>query len=154
MRVLPLLPLLLAASPAVAQDPPSDADMARRADRVADFIENPRNADAIASAMGGLTEALMQLRVGGLIEAVRRVSPRADERLPRVDPNATLAEMSGSDPELPARMAEGARASTAVAGVAIREMGRMAPVLAAMTRDLAAQMEQRVARVASERRGD
>ena len=151
MRALFLLPIALAATPVAAQERSSDAEIARGAERAASVLEDPRNADAIADAVGGMTEAMMQLPVGGLIEAMRRANPRAAQDLPRVDRNATIAEITGSDPTLPGRVAEGTRTGSVVAGAAMREMARMAPVLIAMGRDMAAQMEARIATVRSQR---
>ncbi len=145
-RSFALLPLLLAASvtsPAFAQD---DAGDALRS------LDNPDRIEAMASALEGITAALMAMPVGPIVEAVRRADPDGyydDEDFPE---DATLGELTRSDPDMPERLGEEARITGEVAGAAARDLATALPMLSAIASDFAAQWQQRMADARRNRR--
>lgn len=110
-------------------------------------VENPERVDAMANALGAMTEALMAMPVGPLVNAARQMDPNAardaDEALPD---DATIADLaSRDDPHMAERMGDNARAATHVMAGMAGQMVRMMPMFEAMARDMAAQFEGRMA---------
>src|SRR3546814_5726169 len=64
----------------------------------------------MADTVAALVDALMQLRVGPLAEAVARADPDSDAAY--IPPDATLGEVAGRDPGYGARMGDEVRAGT------------------------------------------
>jgi hypothetical protein len=145
-RSFALLPLLLAASvtsPAFAQD---DAGDALRS------LDNPDRIEAMASALEGITAALMAMPVGPIIEAVRRADPDGYYDSEGIPEDATLGELTRSDPDMPERLGEEARITGEVAGAAARDLATALPMLSAIASDFAAQWQQRMADARRNRR--
>lgn len=143
LAVLPAL-LLTAASPALAQE--------RAADALRN-LDDPERIEGLARAIEGVTEALMAMPVGPIIDAVRRADPDGDhfddEDIPA---DATLGELTRADPDKPARLGEEARVTGEVAGAAARDLATALPMLSAIASDLAAQWQQRMADARARRR--
>ena len=72
-KSLILLPLLLAASPALAQSPPTDMRIPRE-------LTDPATAERLAKTMDGLTNALLDLKVGKIKAAAEGRDPTPAER--------------------------------------------------------------------------
>jgi len=132
-RRLPLIALpflaLAAPLPVAAQD--------RAMGDAAAVLGDPAAQDRMADTVAMLVDALMQLRVGPLAEAVARVDPDSDAAY--IPPDATLGEVAGRDPDYGARMGDEVRAGTRMAGHLAGAAAAYAPVLRDMARDLAAQ---------------
>lgn len=110
-------------------------------DDVIEALEDPVRQDAIADAMTGMMRAMMNVRVGPIVEAVERIDP-SRERRRRVDPDATLGELAGTDdPEYMDGVEDGIRRTTRMSGTVMREMARTMPVFVGMAKDLGAQLE-------------
>src|SRR3546814_11507751 len=75
---------------------------------------DPAAQDRMADTVAALVDALMQLRVGPLAEAVARVDPDSDAAT--IPPDATLGELAGRDPDYGARLGDDVRAGTRMAG--------------------------------------
>jgi hypothetical protein len=125
--------LIAITAPASAQ---SDAAEALEA------IDNPEAVDSMADGLEAVAAALLQMPVGPLAEAMRRIDPDA---APRVAPDATLGDLTGSDPDMAERLGDEARVTGLVAGQTARDLTTALPVLRAMANDLAAQWRQRIA---------
>jgi hypothetical protein len=146
-RSFALLPILLAAtvpSPAFAQDGAGDALRS---------LDNPERVEAMASALEGITAAMMAMPVGPIVEAVRRADPDGyydgGNDIPE---DATLGELTRSDPDMAERVGEEARITGEVAGAAARDLATALPMLTAIASDLAAQWQQRLADARRNRR--
>src|SRR3546814_2232864 len=87
----------------------------------------------MADTVAALVDALMQLRVGPLAEAVARADPDSDAAY--IPPDATLGEVAGRDPDYGARMGDEVRAGTRMAGHLAGAAAAYAPVLRDMARD-------------------
>ncbi len=105
-------------------------------------IDDPEAIESMADQLEAVAGVLLQMPVGPLVEAVRQIDPDA---APGIAPNATLAELTGSDPEMAERLGDEARVGGLVAGQAARDLAVALPVLRAMAHDLAAQWRQRIA---------
>lgn len=125
--------LIAITAPASAQ---SDAAEALEA------IDNPEAVDSMADGLEAVAAALLQMPVGPLVEAMRRIDPDA---APPVAPDATLGDLTGSDPDMAERLGDEARVTGLVAGQTARDLTTALPVLRAMASDLAAQWRQRIA---------
>ena len=123
------LPLLALAAPLPAQA--ADARDAAAA------LTDPAEADRMAETVTVLVDALMRTNIGPLAEAVARVDPESDAAyIPR---DATLGEVTGSDPDAGRRMGDDVRATSRMAGHLATAAAAYAPVLQDMARDMAAQ---------------
>src|SRR3546814_8039514 len=76
----------------------------------AEVLSDPAAQDRMADTVAALVDALMQLRVGPLAEAVARADPDSDAAY--IPPDATLGEVAGRDPDYGARMGDEVRAGT------------------------------------------
>jgi len=72
-KSLIILPLLWCASPALAQDPSAEIKVPRE-------LTDPATADKLAKTMDGLTNALLDLKVGEIQAAVEGRKPTPAER--------------------------------------------------------------------------
>lgn len=147
-RSFALLPaLLIVASPAMAQDGAGDALRS---------LDDPERVEAMASALESITAAMMAMPVGPIIEAVRRADPDGyddgDYDEEDVPADATLGELTRSDPDMPERLGDEARITGGVAGAAARDLATALPMLTAIASDLAAQWQQRLADARRNRR--
>lgn len=131
-RLLVALPLLALAAPlpAVAAD----------ARGTVAALNDPAMQDRMADTVTALVDAMMQMQVGPLAEAVARVDPDSDAAyIPR---DATVGDIAGRDRDYGERMGDDVRAGTRMAGHAASALAAYAPVLKDMARDLAAQWER------------
>src|SRR3546814_16736179 len=94
----------------------------------------------MAETITAIVGALMQMQVGPLAKAVAEIDPESDAAY--IPPDATLGEVTGSDPYYAERMGDDVRATTRMAGHAASALAAYAPVLKDMARDLAAQWER------------
>lgn len=131
--ILAAVALAAASTPAAAQ---SDA-----ADALA-VIDDPERIEALADSVEAVTSALLDMPVGPLLDAMRRIDP---DSAPRLSPKATLGDMAGTDPDLAERLGDEARITGTVAGQTARDIAVALPVLRAMADDLAAQWRHRIA---------
>ncbi len=126
--------------PALAQDappadaPPADAPLANVTERLAD----PATQQVAAVTLSTLVEALLDLPIAPLANAVRSADPDA---LPDIDDNTTVRQLAGPDAEdVPAVIrAELPRAMDMMAGMAAG-FEALLPAL----KDMAEQFEQSV----------
>lgn len=134
MRRLTLaaLPLLALAAPIPAQA----ADVRDAAEALTDPVETDRMAETVT----GLVDALMRTNIGPLAEAIARVDPDSDAAY--IPHDATLGEVTDSDPDAGRRMGDDVRATSRMAGHLATAAAAYAPVLKDMARDLAAQWQR------------
>lgn len=126
------LPLVAFAAPLPAQA----ADVRN----AADVMTDPAAQDRMADTVSAVIDALMQINIGPLAEAVARVDPTSDATY--IPPDATLGEVAGRDPDYGRRIGDDVRAGTRMAGQLATAAAVYAPVLKDMARDLAAQWER------------
>ena len=126
------LPLIALAAPL----PAAANEMQGAVATLNDPVAQDRMADTITAIVG----ALMQMQVGPLANAVADIDPESDAAY--IPPDATLGEVTGSDPYYAERMGDDVRATTRMAGHAASALAAYAPVLKDMARDLAAQWER------------
>lgn len=134
-RALFALPLIALAVPlpALAQDT-DDAVAAAR------MLEDPRAQDALADTLGALVGAMLDMRIGGVANAVAKADPSGKTRA--VDPNMTVADMAARDnPDFAENLDDDIRGGTRMLGAMAGAMADMLPQLA----DLARNVEDRVA---------
>jgi hypothetical protein len=132
--VLIALPLLALAAPL----PAAAADREMR-DTVA-TLNDPAAQDRMADTVTAVVDALLQMQVGPLADAIARVDPESDAAyIPR---DATLGDVAGRDPEYAERIGADVRSTTRMAGHAASALAVYAPVLKDMARDMAAQWER------------
>ena len=131
-RAFAALPLIALAAPL----PAAANEMQGAVATLNDPVAQDRMADTITAIVG----ALMQMQVGPLANAVADIDPESDAAY--IPPDATLGEVTGSDPYYAERMGDDVRATTRMAGHAASALAAYAPVLKDMARDLAAQWER------------
>ena len=129
---LAALPLLAIAAPLPAQA----ADVRDAAATLTDPVEADRMADTVTI----LVDALMRTNIGPLAEAIARVDPESDAAY--IPHDATLGEVTGSNPDAGKRMGDDVRATSRMAGQLATTAAAYAPVLKDMARDLAAQWQR------------
>lgn len=135
LLALPLLALTLPV-PALAQDRDADADAVAMARQ----LEDPRTQDTLAAALSALVGAMLDMRVGGVVNAVAKADP--DGRARPVDPDMTVADMAArGNPDFQANLDADIRGGTRMAGAMAGAMAEMLPQLSALARDV----EDRVA---------
>lgn len=131
------LPLALLALPAPAFAAEGDEDFAR----VADQLQDPRTQDALADTLGAFVAAMLDLKVGGIANAVAKVDPKA--RAERVDPDMTVGDMAARDnPDFAENLDDDVRDGTRMLGTMAGAMAEMLPQLADLARDVEARVEQ------------
>jgi hypothetical protein len=131
--------LTLAALPLIALAAPMPAAAADARGTVA-VLNDAAMQDRLASTVTALVDAMMQMPVGPLAEAVARVDPESDAAyIPR---DATVGDIAGRDRHDAERMGADVRASARMAGHAASALQAYAPVLKDMARDLVAQWER------------
>lgn len=144
LRSLPVAALLSAAlvAPASAQD--RSVDHRDSVEAIADDLESPERIEAAGDMIEAMTGALLAMPVGPLAKAMARIDPDSD--LAELPDDATLADLTADDADMPARFGDETRhAAHAMAGMT-REMAQMLPVFEAMARDMAAQWQSRLDR--------
>jgi hypothetical protein len=130
---LPLIALALP-SPAFAQDSEADG-MA-----VARHLQDPRAQDALADTLSAMVAAMLDMRIGGVVNAVAKADP--DGRARQVDPDMTVADMAARDnPDFADNLDEDIRGGTRMAGAMAGAIAELLPQLAVLARDV----EERVA---------
>ena len=136
MRLIPNL--TWAALPLLAAVAPLPATAAERgAERAVATLNDPAMQDRMADTVTALVNAMMQMQVGPLAEAVAKIDPDSDAAyIPR---DATVGDITGRDPAYADRMGDDVRAGTRMAGQAASALAAYAPVLKDMARDLGAQ---------------
>lgn len=136
MRRLSLIALPLFALAAPLPAAAGEGSLGDAAATLSDPVAQDRMADTVAALVG----ALMQMPVGPLAEAVARIDPESDAAY--IPPDATLGEVTGSDPGYGERLGDEVRAGTRIAGSMAAALAAYAPVLKDMARDMAAQWER------------
>lgn len=126
------LPLLVLAAPLPAQA----ADVRDAAEALTDPVESDRMADTVTV----LVDALMRTNIGPLAEAIARVDP--DSSAASIPYDATLGDVTGSDPDTGRRMGDDVRATSRMAGHLAAAAATYTPVLKDMARDMAAQWDR------------
>ncbi|MBL0916283.1 MAG: hypothetical protein IBJ13_12475, partial [Sphingopyxis sp.] len=102
----------LAALPLIALAAPMPAAAADARSTVA-ALNDPAMQDRLADTVTALVDAMMQMPVGPLAEAVARVDPESDAAyIPR---DATVGDMAGRDRHDAERMGDDVRASARMA---------------------------------------
>lgn len=136
MRLIPNL--TWAALPLLAAVAPLPATAAERgAERAVATLNDPAMQDRMADTVTALVNAMMQMQVGPLAEAVAKIDPDSDAAyIPR---DATVGDIAGRDSADADRMGDDVRAGTRMAGHAAAALAAYAPVLKDMARDLGAQ---------------
>lgn len=130
---------------------PAEARMADSAQADADAVAalnamgDPERVDAMADLAESVVGAVMQMPVGQIANAVRRVDPNS--RMGDLPDDATVADLAGRDgrPVDQGEARESARAAAYMMGDMSRQLAAMLPALTAMARDMAAQFEGRMA---------
>jgi hypothetical protein len=131
-RALLTLPLAAIALPAQA----ADRDLARAAAQ----LEDPRTQDALAETLSALVASMLDIKVGGIANAVAKADPKG--RIREVDPEMTVRDMAERDnPDFADDLDADVRSGTRMAGALAGAMAAMLPQLEALARDV----EERVA---------
>jgi hypothetical protein len=118
------LPLLLAASPALADDRRPAPHAAPSPEAIAGALNSPLVQEGVAAMIGNVVDAVLATRVGPLAELA---GPDTDIR-----PNDTLADIEARrDPDYRAKLHDSTRRGVAT-------LGRTAKGAVAMSRELAA----------------
>lgn len=100
-------------------------------------LDSPELADRIGTMTEAVLRSVMQMPIGPIVDAVRRVDPTAAPRhLPR---NATVGDVANIDERGVDRMADNARAAGHMATGMAQQLRVMMPVMQAMLGDLTAQ---------------
>lgn len=131
--------LPLAALPLVALAAPLSAQAADVRDAAA-TLTDPVATDRMAETVTVLVDALMRTNIGPLAEAIARVDPDSDAAY--IPHDATLGDVTGSDPDAGRRMGDDVRATSRMAGHLATAAAAYAPVLKDMARDMAAQWQR------------
>jgi hypothetical protein len=135
-RALFALPLIALAAPlpALAQD--TDEAMA-----IARQLEDPRAQDALAGALSAMVGAMLDMRVGGIANAVAKADPSGRSR--EVDPDMTVADMAARDnPDFSEDLDQDIRKGTRMVGAMAGVMAEMLPRLAGIAREVGASVEE------------
>jgi hypothetical protein len=144
MRFVILAAALFAtvSTPALARTKNADD---REMARVAKTFNDPRTQDALADALGALTDAFMDVRIDRLRAAVSRIDPEA-----RYDDDGarTLGEvMAREDPNFRANMRDQSRVALRTMGTMATGMADMLPELRRMAEDFGRKMERATQRI-------
>jgi hypothetical protein len=130
---LPLIALTLPA-PVLAQD--SDDDLMRTAQQ----LQDPRTQDTLAAALSAMVGAMLDMRVGGIANAVAKADPSGRSR--EVDPEMTVADMASRDnPDFQDELDGDIRDGTRMVGTMAGALAELLPQLTVLARDV----EERVA---------
>lgn len=124
--------LLSLTAPASAQSDAADA---------LERMDDPVAIEAMADDLEHVTQAVLGMPIGPLVDALRRIDPDMAADLPD---DATVGEAVAADPDLAERVGEEARITGLVAGQSARDLAAALPVLRSMASDLAAQWQQRI----------
>jgi hypothetical protein len=117
----------------------------REAARVAKTFNDPRTQDALADALGALTDAFMDMRIDRLRAAVSRIDPDA-----RYDDDGarTLGDMMAREnPNFRQEMQGQSRAALRTMGSMATGMAEMLPELRRMAEEFGRKMERETRRI-------
>lgn len=135
-RALFALPLLAIALPAPALAQDSDDDLIRTAQQ----FQDPRTQDTLAAALSAMVGAMLDMRVGGIANAVAKADPSGRSR--EVDPDMTVADMASRDnPDFADELDGDIRDGTRMVGTMAGALAELLPQLTVLARDV----EERVA---------
>jgi hypothetical protein len=126
------LPLLALAAPIPAQA----ADVRDAAEAITDPVETDRMAENITT----MVDALMRTNIGPLAEAIARIDP--DSGAATIPRDATLGDVTSSDPDAGRRIGAEVRATSRMVGQLAATAAVYAPVVKDMARDLMAQWQR------------
>lgn len=130
---LPLIALALPA-PALAQD--SDDDLIRTAEQ----LQDPRTQETLAAALSAMVGAMLDLRVGGIANAVAKADPSGRAR--EVDPDMTVADMAAKDnPDFADDLDADIRGGTRMVGAMAGALAELLPQLTVLARDVDERVE-------------
>lgn len=133
-RILLALPLLAVAIPALAQD-------RGEIEAAAEMMQDPRAQDSLAGTLSAMVAALLDLRVGGVANAVANADPRGRTR--NVDPDTTVADMAARDnPDFADDLDNDIRDGTRMLGSMAGAMAEVLPQLTDLVRDVEERVEQ------------
>jgi hypothetical protein len=130
-RALFALPLVTMALPAQA----ADRDLARAAAQ----LEDPRTQDALAETLSALVTTMLDIKVGGIANAVAKADPRG--RMSEVDPDLTVRDMAERDnPDFADKLDADVRSGTRMVGALAGAMAAMLPQLEGLAREVEARV--------------
>ncbi len=110
---------------------PAFAKEARPLSRVIEELNDPARQDALAGALEGLAEALLDVKVAPFMKAIDRAAPGSAPR--DIDPDATLADIAGPGArDMPRELGDKLPMMMGMMGTMASEMEGMLPQLEAM----------------------
>ena len=135
-RALLALPLLAIALPAPALAQDSDDDLIRTAQQ----LQDPRTQDTLAAALSAMVGAMLDMRVGGIANAVAKADPSGHSR--EVDPDMTVADMaSRANPDFANELDGDIRDGTRMVGTMAGALAELLPQLSVLARDVEERVE-------------
>jgi len=135
-RALFALPLIALALPAPVLAQVADDD----AMAVARQLQDPRAQDALAQTLSAMAAAMLEMRIGGIVNAVGKADPSGKAR--EADPDMTVADMASRDnPDFSDNLDSDIRDGTRMVGAMAGAMAELLPQLS----NLAREVEDRVA---------
>ncbi len=133
LLALPLIALALP-TPALAQD--GDEELLRTAKQ----LQDPRTQDTLAAALSAMVGAMLDMPVGGIVNAVAKADPTGRTRA--VDPDMRVADMAAKDdPDFAQKLDADIRDGTRMAGAMAGAMAELLPQLATLARDVEERVE-------------
>lgn len=136
-RALMALPLLALAFPVSAQAQDQDKGLARAAAQ----LQDPATQDALANVLSALVASMLDLKVGGIANAVAKADPKG--RVEPVDPDLTVRDMAArGNPDFADDIDQNVRSGTRMMGAMAGAMAEMLPQLADLARDVEAQVAE------------
>ncbi|MGC1270763.1 MAG: hypothetical protein WA842_09230 [Croceibacterium sp.] len=91
-----LLPALVASGLSLCLLPLPAAAQDTSLDQAADLLADRRVQDGVANAAAAMADSMLDLKVGGLVRAMRALDPGGPDAR-QVDPDTTLGEVAGPD---------------------------------------------------------
>jgi len=135
-RALFALPLIALALPAPVLAQVADDD----AMAVARQLQDPRAQDALAQTLSAMAAAMLDMRIGGIVNAVGKADPSGKTR--EADPDMTVADMASRDnPDFSDNLDSDIRYGTRMVGAMAGAMAELLPQLSSLAREV----EDRVA---------
>lgn len=145
-RLIVATALIAIVSPASAASRHSeDAEVARTAEK----LNDPLLQSSLAGMMIAMTDALMDVRVDKLRDAIGRIDPdsRAANNDHRDNPRTVGDMVERDNPEFRRNIADGSRRAMATMGAAAAGMASMLPELREMGERMGRQMEKAMSRI-------
>jgi hypothetical protein len=128
------LPIAALALPAPAFA--ADRDLARAAER----LQDPRTQDALAETLSALVGAMLDIKVGGIANAVAKADPKG--RVRDVDPDMTVRDMAAKDnPDFAEKLDDDVRTGTRMVGALAGALVTVLPQLETIARDVEEQVK-------------